>query len=143
MFDRKNRVWLATALLFLWWILGSPLILAKPPANKPASPHPAKAQTVTLDFVQAKLAEIQTKKDLPEELKTKLLNLYQLAQNRLEAAQESDTNAASYQQAIASAPSESRRLRGILAQPTAKAPLKAELKTMDVPIPGLSSERRP
>ncbi|MGH8478912.1 MAG: mechanosensitive ion channel domain-containing protein [Gammaproteobacteria bacterium] len=124
-------------LILLGWTLGAPSTLAEPPASKPARAGPAEAQTVTLDLVQAKLAEIQGKKNLPDDLKTQLLNLYQLAQDRLEAAQEFETNAASYQQAIASAPGETKRIQGLLTEATAETPLEAEVKTPDVPVPEL------
>ncbi|MGQ0594411.1 MAG: mechanosensitive ion channel domain-containing protein [Gammaproteobacteria bacterium] len=127
-------------LIFLGGMLGVPLTLAKPPADKPARARPTEAQTVTLDLVQAKLAEIQGKKSLPDDLRAQLLDLYQLAQNRLEAAQEFEANAASYQQAIASAPGETKRIQGLLTEATAETPLEAEVKAPDVPVPEL--ERR-
>lgn len=134
---REKVVWLAAVLIFLGWTLAAPLTLAKPPANKPARARAAEAQTVTPDFVQAKLAEIQGKKSLPDDLKAQLLGLYQLAQNQLEAAQEFETNAASYQQAMASAPGETKRIQRLLAETTAEAPLEAEVKAPDVPVPQL------
>jgi potassium efflux system protein len=108
-------------LMFLWSVLAAPPVFS------------ARPQGVTLEGVQAKLTEIQAKKGLPEDLKTRLLNLYQLAQHQLETAQESETRAASYQQAIASAPGETRRLRALMAQAPAELPPGAELHTAPIP----------
>ena len=108
-------------LVFLGWVLAAPPVFA------------ARPQGVTLEGVQAKLSEIQAKKRLPDDLKTRLLNLYQLAQHQLETAQEFETRAASYQQAIASAPGETRRLRALLAQAPAERPPEANLDTAPLP----------
>ena len=62
-------------LMFLGWVLAAPPVFA------------ARPQGVTLEGVQAKLSEIQAKKGLPEDLKTRLVSLYQLAQHHLETAQ--------------------------------------------------------
>jgi potassium efflux system protein len=86
-----------------------------------------------LEGVQAKLKEIQAKKGLPDDLKTRLLNLYELAQHQLETARELETRAASYQQAIASAPGETRCLRALLAQVPAERPPEADLDTAPIP----------
>ena len=107
--------------MFLGWVLAAPPVFS------------ARPQGVTLEAVQAKLTEIQAKKGLPEDLKTRLLNLYQLAQHQLETAQEFETRAASYQQAIASAPGETRRLRALLAQAPAEPPPGADLDTAPIP----------
>ena len=66
-------------LMFLGWVLAAPPVFA------------ARPQGVTLKGVQAKLSEIQAKKGLPDDLKTRLVNLYQLAQHQLETAQELQT----------------------------------------------------
>lgn len=107
--------------MFLWWVLVAPPVFA------------ARPQGVTLEGVQAKLKEIQAKKGLSDDIKTRLLNLYQLAQHQLETARELETRAASYQQAIASAPGETRRLRALLAQAPAERPPEADLDTAPIP----------
>ena len=108
-------------LMFLGWVLAAPPVFS------------ARSQGVTLEGVQAKLKEIQAKKGLSEDSKAQLLNLYQLAQHQLETAQEFETRAASYQQAIASAPGETRRLRALLAQVPAERPPEADLQTAPIP----------
>ena len=119
-------------LVFLGWVLAAPPVFA------------ARPQGVTLEGVQAKLSKIQAKKGLPEDLKTRLVSLYQLAQHHLETAQELETRATSYQQAIASAPGETRRLRALLAQAPAERPPEADLDTAPIPSwNGSWSLRRP
>ncbi|MGH8588686.1 MAG: hypothetical protein ACREXX_04905, partial [Gammaproteobacteria bacterium] len=107
--------------MLLGWVLAAPPVFG------------ARPQGVTLEGVQAKLKQIQAKKGLPDDSKTRLLNLYQLAQHQLETAQEFETRAASYQQAIASAPGETRRLRALLAQAAAEPPPEAQLDTAPIP----------
>ncbi|MDQ3774644.1 MAG: hypothetical protein M3461_09875 [Pseudomonadota bacterium] len=114
--------------MFLGWVLAAPPVFS------------ARPQGVTLEGVQAKLTEIQAKKGLPDDLKTRLLNLYQLTQHQLETAQELETRAASYQQAIASAPGETRRLRALLAQVPAERPPEGDLDTALAPIPELERQ---
>ncbi|MGH8563148.1 MAG: mechanosensitive ion channel domain-containing protein [Gammaproteobacteria bacterium] len=119
---RKRDILAICWLMFLGWVLAAPPVFGAP-----------RPQGVTLEGVQAKVKQIHAKKGLPDDSKTRLLNLYQLAQHQLETAQEFETRAASYQQAIASAPGETRRLRALLAQAPAERPPEADLDTAPIP----------
>ena len=116
----------------------APVAQARAPAAKPAAAKPAAApaqtRAVSLDAVNAKLAELEANKGLAPEVKAKLVGFYQVAKERLEAAQTFDRTTADYGQAIAKAPAEIARLRQMLAQPAPKVKADEPAKLAEIPV---------
>lgn len=78
---------------------------------------PLKVQeTVSLESVNTKIAEIQANEELEEALKTTLLEIYKKAQSQLKTAQSFKETAKSYEQSIQSAPEEIKVLEENLQQ---------------------------
>ncbi|MGZ8189691.1 MAG: mechanosensitive ion channel domain-containing protein [Methylococcaceae bacterium] len=91
---------------------------AKPPASQTAQ-H-SQTFEITHDALQAKIESINTRQGLDEALKSKLLSVYQSAQDNLENSNEFKVRATDYKQAIKQAAEKTKRQQKEITQTQAR-----------------------
>ncbi|EIC20773.1 small-conductance mechanosensitive channel [Thiorhodovibrio frisius] len=95
------------------------------------------ASPVTAEALESKIAEVEAATDMPEEAKSRLIELYRKALSHLRTAQDNEAAAAKFEQIAERAPAEIQAIQAALAPPAETEP---QTEPKSVPLEGLEAD---